>query len=83
MPNANTVHNMGIAFFCVKRFASNLARFAFRVLRLAFCINGFFLRFALSVPRLAFFEYIRMVNDHVKIFYSYLAYLRSACANVP
>lgn len=28
-------------------------------------------------------EYIRMVNDLVKIFYSYLAFLRSACANVP
>jgi hypothetical protein len=29
------------------------------------------------------FEYFRIVNDAVKIFYSYLAFLRSACANVP
>jgi hypothetical protein len=36
-----------------------------------------------GVWRLAFFEYIRIVNYSVKIFYSYLAFLRSACANVP
>jgi hypothetical protein len=29
------------------------------------------------------FQYIRPVNRFVNIFYSYLAYLRSACANVP
>jgi len=32
---------------------------------------------------LTIFEYFRTVNDVVKIFYSYLAFLRSACANVP
>jgi hypothetical protein len=36
-----------------------------------------------QLSALAFFNYIRIVNYHVKIFYSYLAFLRSACANVP
>ena len=38
---------------------------------------------ALTICYLTRFEYIRIVNYHVKIFYSYLAFLRSACANVP